>query len=263
MTLLLTLFLIESCGSSVTATTTIKDNNSTENINGHFTISKLDTIKNLSQRLTLKFDDTEKKISGFSGCNRFFGKYTSDEKSINIGNLASTKMMCQEDENIIESLVLDFLSKTNNFLIENNTLVLKKDDKILLEASRQTAIKSTTDNNYTFEYSAISRGFYKLITITKKEITVINKRNSKPIIKICSDSNWENLINSLKTVDIKNIPNLKAPTENRFFDGAAIANLKITYNGTTYETASFDHGHPPKEIESLVKEILSISENIE
>ena len=64
-------------------------------------------------------------------------------------------------------------------------------------------------------------------------------------------------------MDIEQIPNLKAPTENRFFDGAAIANLKISYKGTIYESASFDHGNPPKEIEPLVKEILSISENIE
>jgi hypothetical protein len=113
------------------------------------------------------------------------------------------------------------------------------------------------------EYSAHSRGTYISININKNLISVINKRATKPETKPCSEIQWKTLINLLKKVDIEQIPNLKAPTENRFFDGAAIASLKITYKGTVYESASFDHGNPPKEIELLVKEILSISENIE
>jgi hypothetical protein len=68
---------------------------------------------------------------------------------------------------------------------------------------------------------------------------------------------------NLKPVNVENIPNLKAPSEKRFYDGAAIATLSIVYNGETYTTPSFDHGNPPNEIAELVKEILSISENIE
>ncbi|WP_445957303.1 hypothetical protein [Yeosuana sp.] len=113
------------------------------------------------------------------------------------------------------------------------------------------------------EYSALSRGTYISIIINKNLISVTNKRGTKPKTKPYTEDQWETLINLLKKVDIEQIPNLKAPTENRFFDGAAIANLKISYKGTIYESASFDHGNPPKEIEPLVKEILSISENIE
>jgi len=113
------------------------------------------------------------------------------------------------------------------------------------------------------EYSALSRGTYISIVINKKLISVINNRGSKPETKPCTEDQWETLITLLKTVNIEQIPNLKAPSENRFFDGAAIAKLKITYKGTVYESASFDHGNPPEEIAPLVKEILSISENIE
>jgi hypothetical protein len=113
------------------------------------------------------------------------------------------------------------------------------------------------------EYSAITRGSYKLISVNKKEISVINKRNGNPIIKDCNETNWNNLMDAIKSIDIENISNLEAPTQKRLFDGAAIGNLKIYYNGTVYESASFDHGNPPKELEILVKEILSISENID
>jgi hypothetical protein len=45
---------------------------------------------------------------------------------------------------------------------------------------------------------------------------------------------------------------LKAPTEKRFYDGAAIGNLSVSHNGETYGTSGFDHGNPPVEIEQLV-----------
>jgi hypothetical protein len=118
-------------------------------------------------------------------------------------------------------------------------------------------------DNMTIEYSAHSRGTYKNIIINKKQISIENKRDESPIIKTCTEAHWEKLLEALTSVTIENLPDLKAPSEKRFFDGAAIAKLKITYDGKLYETSSFDHGNPPQEIAELVKEILSISENIE
>ncbi|MDO5972254.1 hypothetical protein Q4Q35_20845 [Flavivirga aquimarina] len=114
-----------------------------------------------------------------------------------------------------------------------------------------------------FEYSTQSRRNYKNVKINKKSIAVTDKRDMPPLTKTCSEEHWNNLLKAIKPVDVENIPNLKAPSQKRLFDGAAIARLKIIYNGTTYETEPFDHGNPPKDIEALVKEILSVSENIE
>lgn len=113
------------------------------------------------------------------------------------------------------------------------------------------------------EYSALSRGIYKQIKISKKSISVTNARGTTPITQTCSEASWETIIKAVKPINVENIPNLKAPTEKRFYDGAAIAHLTIIYEGKTYKTEPFDHGNPPQEIEGLVKEILSISENIE
>jgi hypothetical protein len=41
------------------------------------------------------------------------------------------------------------------------------------------------------------------------------------------------------------------------FDGAASANLKITKQGKTAESPSFDHGYPPAAIEKIVNKMLS------
>ncbi|WP_303316309.1 hypothetical protein Q4Q34_05755 [Flavivirga abyssicola] len=114
-----------------------------------------------------------------------------------------------------------------------------------------------------FEYSAQSRAFYKNIKINKKNVFVGDKRDTTPTSKTCSEAHWNMLLEALKLINVENISTLKAPSEDRFFDGAAIARLKVIYNGTTYETQAFDHGNPPEEIKGLVKEILSISENIE
>jgi hypothetical protein len=58
---------------------------------------------------------------------------------------------------------------------------------------------------------------------------------------------------------LDSLPKLKAPTEKRFYDGAAIANFKITFKDSTYETTSFDHGFPPKEIKKFVNKINSFA----
>jgi len=118
-------------------------------------------------------------------------------------------------------------------------------------------------DNLTIEYSAMSRGSYKLITINKNTISITNQRNAKPIVKECKEAYWNKIMDLIKAIDIENISKLEAPTQKRFYDGAAIANLTIAYNGTDYESASFDHGNPPKELEPIVKEILSLIENIE
>lgn len=114
-----------------------------------------------------------------------------------------------------------------------------------------------------FEYTAQSRGSHINIIINKKTISTTRKRGGKPNSKICSETNWNALMKVTKPVDIEKLSSLKAPSKKFQFDGAAIARLKISYQDSIFETPPFDHGNPPKEIATLVKEILSLSENIE
>ena len=104
------------------------------------------------------------------------------------------------------------------------------------------------------EYVANTRGFYKKIHVQNQMVTVSKDRrgddNPKPI-KI-ADADWQKIIEAFQKVDLDELPNLEAPSKKRFYDGAAIANLKITYKDKTYESSSFDHGNPPSEIKKLV-----------
>jgi hypothetical protein len=133
----------------------------------------------------------------------------------------------------------------------------------LISVDHSCCQSKKNQDTISIEYSAHSRGTYNHIIVNKKQISIENRRGESPIIKTCNEAHWDALLKALKPVDVANIPNLEAPSEKRFYDGAAIATLTIIYNGESYTTPSFDHGNPPKEIAELVKEILSISENIE
>ena len=105
------------------------------------------------------------------------------------------------------------------------------------------------------QYEANTRGFYNKLVLKNETISSTNDRDGKenPIVQKVTDADRSALIQELNKVDLENLPNLKAPTEKRFYDGAAIANLKIIYKGNTYQTSDFDHGFPPMQIKRVVE----------
>ena len=102
------------------------------------------------------------------------------------------------------------------------------------------------------EYSAQSRGYYKSIVAQNKTVSVTNGRDAAPVQSNLDDAKWNEIVTAFSKVKPENLSSLKAPTDKRTYDGAAIGNLKITKDGKTYETQGFDNGYPPKEIEKLV-----------
>ena len=113
------------------------------------------------------------------------------------------------------------------------------------------------------EYTANTRGFYQKITIQDQTISVSKDRNGnvKPVATKISEKDWNELIGYFEAINLDSLPTLKAPTEKRFYDGAAIADLKVTYKDKTYQTEAFDHGYPPEAIKKLVDKINSFAKN--
>jgi len=105
------------------------------------------------------------------------------------------------------------------------------------------------------QYEANTRGFYQKLVLKNAAISSTKDRNGIeiPIVQPVSDTDWNAIKDEINKVDLENLPNLKAPTEKRFYDGAAIANLKIIYKGETYQTTDFDHGFPPMQIKRVVE----------
>jgi hypothetical protein len=113
------------------------------------------------------------------------------------------------------------------------------------------------------EYTANSRGLYNSTVVENKIVSVTKTRDGKPVSNSLTDAQWSSLIKEFQKVNLEEIPSLKAPTQKRFHDGAAMANLKITYKGKTYESQTFDNGFPPEKIKNLVNTILSFSKKVE
>lgn len=115
--------------------------------------------------------------------------------------------------------------------------------------------------NAVLEYVANTRGFYQKIEIKNHMVSVSKDRdgNDKPAAVKISDSDWKELLGAFQNVKLEELADLKSPTQKRFHDGAAAATLKVTYKDKTYESAAFDHGKPPAEIEKLVNKINSFA----
>lgn len=111
------------------------------------------------------------------------------------------------------------------------------------------------------EYTATTRGFYEKITIQDQTVSVSKNRsdNVKPVAIKISDKDWKELVGCFETIDLDSLATLKAPTEKRFHDGAAIANLEVMYKDKLYKTNSFDHGYPPDAIKKIVDKINSFA----
>lgn len=113
----------------------------------------------------------------------------------------------------------------------------------------------------TIEYQATSRGFYLNINIQDEKLTMTRKRDGETKEYTLTNQDWKDLANLYKKVELDKLSSYKDPTQKRFYDGAAIANLRVVYEGKTYQTIGFDHGNPPIEIEEFVNKIVSFSEN--
>jgi hypothetical protein len=110
------------------------------------------------------------------------------------------------------------------------------------------------------EYSAMSRGFHKKITVQNQTVWVETERGAAAVESKIDAAKWEQIVTEFEKVNLETLSTLKAPTEKRFYDGAAIGNLKIIENQKSYETPGFDNGFPPKEIEKLVNLLVGFIE---
>ncbi len=119
--------------------------------------------------------------------------------------------------------------------------------------------------NTTLQYTASTRGFFQKIVVINQKATISRDRNGEKIPEeiAISDKDWKEIISYFEKIDLEKIPNLKDPTQKRFYDGAAIANLKVRYQDKNYETTDFDHEFPPAEIEKLVNKIVSLAKEKE
>jgi hypothetical protein len=142
------------------------------------------------------------------------------------------------------------------------TLISCNCQKKAVEATSETLANAKEANvNMELIYTANTRGFYQKITVKNQEAFVSSDRNSTEkgeSVKI-SDADWKELSGYMNDMKLDQLATYKDPTQKRFYDGAAIANLLVIDNAKEYRTVDFDNGFPPVEIEKLVNKITSLA----
>lgn len=112
------------------------------------------------------------------------------------------------------------------------------------------------------KYEANARNLFLNIKVENQELFVSRSRDAKDYQEkiTISDADWKEIVMLTKAVDLAKVKDLKWPTEKRFYDGAAHANVTFVSNEVEYTANGFDHGFPPIEIEKLVNKILKLTE---
>ncbi len=80
---------------------------------------------------TIQFDDT--RMNGYSGCNQFFGNYTSSNDGIfTTSAVGATKMACLDDKNALEQQFFTQLDKASKYAVTREQLHLLDNGRNIL-----------------------------------------------------------------------------------------------------------------------------------
>ncbi|MBC3845880.1 META domain-containing protein [Winogradskyella echinorum] len=235
-------------------------------LSGSYTISQVGDNKSLSPKLNISFDENSNKVTGFSGCNTFFGTYAVENNKISFSQMATSKKLCRPEINDIESQILKALNDADSFSINGEDLILLNNQTVLLNATKSIiAIKnkvSRGNSGIGVTYQITSRGIFEYIHISESTIYYSTDRGLKSIHNYSNNKeDWTQINTLIDAIDIENLRNLEAPSHNRATDGAAEATLSVKMGDVLHISPSFDHGNPPEEIKALVNKVLSIKEN--
>ena len=130
--------------------------------------------------------------------------------------------------------------------------------KVLTQNNENTS----TQSEVTISYTAHTRGFFQEFILKENSLTEFKDHEKlNAISRDLNAENWKECLRLLDLIDLKNLPNLKSPTNYRQYDGAAIAQLTVIQKGDTIQSSGFDHKYPPAEIKPFVEYLLSIQEN--
>ncbi len=100
-------------------------------LNNKWKVVSMQGVDSFERNPTIAFDDKEKKVSGFAGCNNFFGAYESSDGQLNLNQMGLTRKMCPDMT--VEKAFINNLESVSYYKIENEKLkFFGKDDVIMI-----------------------------------------------------------------------------------------------------------------------------------
>jgi len=100
-------------------------------INNQWKVITMKDIDVLDKNPMITFDSQEKRISGFSGCNNFFGDFDPDSNELSLSKMGMTRKMCPDMK--LENTFINNLRDSQTFNIENDRLLFyDKDQRVII-----------------------------------------------------------------------------------------------------------------------------------
>jgi len=133
--LLLYIFIAISCSFFLSCNTTKTTNSSADLYSAAWQLSSIkgQPLSSVTAIPTLQFQ-TDGTLLGFTGCNRFNGRYNPQAKAGMFEPGAMTKMYC---EGSIENEFLNLLQQTNRISIQGKQLILFDANDMLMSFIQQ------------------------------------------------------------------------------------------------------------------------------
>ena len=144
LSIFLILILTTSCGilnknESTKIVTPSKNGETNQSIDFFQTEWQLIRVGAIKPKLTatdnnvsILFSKDNSHFAGFSGCNRYFGKFEVKKEDLRLMDIGSTKMASPDNDMSFENNYLNNLNKVTNYSINEDTLFLKNKDRVVL-----------------------------------------------------------------------------------------------------------------------------------
>lgn len=185
-TIALAAFSLYSCGTTQTnntmdTTNTTTDNSITESFWKLETLEgkTISDLKETDKEIGFTLNENENRITGFAGCNGFFGTYKlEDGNRISFSALGATKMACP-DSAFNENEFLEIFGLVDNYRITG--------DKLELNVGRRAPLavfKKVVKNE-----EPITEKYWKLKTLEGKDIEMVKNQEKEIYFMLKSDEN--------------------------------------------------------------------------
>lgn len=96
----------------------------------------------VARRVTMAFDASQ--VSGSNGCNRYVSGYRLEGSKLELAAVATTKMFCAGDGNIVEQAFLDVLGAPMTLTRQDGALLLQAHDGNVLRFEPEAAPDTAT-----------------------------------------------------------------------------------------------------------------------